>query len=381
MITRRDIARWWTRLLPFKGGCRVGLLILQCLILLNSCSEEQLDMTRPVEVTSYVSWFEEDVAVTRAWAPPTGYSKYDIGDKSIGICFTQNGKEPMKGQFFESSGKWRTNIEDIKAEDYYLYGYAPHSAGISCEISSTATPEDWSKFDKGAVMKLKNVPTITGNDMCVVIGAKEGPNKETDNGLRRGDFKYSASASQTGNFVFLLFDHIYAALNINIKVHGDYDELRTIKLKNISLRSISSGSPTKEKTDITVTLAANDGTSNPISSVSFAPNGADSEEYEVFKSSEGTTLTTGYQSFVSYFMPTGVTKFIMTSVYDIYDKKGNKVREDCKATNGLVLSELFDRFEEAEKIGTRYNINLTIQPTYLYMLSEPDLNNPTMTIN
>lgn len=359
----------------------MGLLILQCLILLNSCSEEQLDMTRPVEVTSYVSWFEEDVAVTRAWAPPTGYSKYDIGDKSIGICFTQNGEEPMMGQFFASSGKWRTNIEDIEAEDYYLYGYAPHSAGISCEISSTATPEDWSKFDKGAVMKLKNVPTITGNDMCVVIGAKEGPNKETDNGLRRGDFKYHASASQTGNFVFLLFDHIYAALNINIKVHGDYDELRTIKLKNISLRSISSGSPTKEKTDITVTLAANDGTSNPISSVSFDPNGADSEEYEVFKSSEGTTLTTGYQSFVSYFMPTGVTKFIMTSVYDIYDKKGNKVREDCKATNGLVLNELFDRFEEAEKIGTRYNINLTIQPTYLYMLSEPDLNNPTMTIN
>lgn len=356
----------------------MGLMGLMC----GSCSEEKIEPTmRTVEVTSYVSWFEENIAVTRAWAAPTGYTLYDTGDKSIGICFTQNGKEPMIGQFFASSGKWRTNIEDIVGEDYYLYGYAPHIAGMSCEISSSATPNDWTSFNTGAVMKLKNVPTVMGQDLCAVIGAKEGPNKDTDNSLRRGDFKYRASASETGNFVFLLFDHLYAALNINIRVHGTYDALRTIKLKKITLHSMSNDIPTKENTDITITLTANDGSSSPITSITYEPKGSDSEDQKVFSSSVGTELTTSYQSFVGHFMPTGVTKFLMTSVYDIYDKKGNKVREGCKATNAFVLSELFDRYEETKKIGTRYNINLTIQPTYLYVLSEPDLNNPILTVN
>jgi hypothetical protein len=30
--------------------------------------------------------------------------------------------------------------------------------------------------------------------------------------------------------------------------------------------------------------------------------------------------------------------------------------------------------------GKRYTVNLTIQPTYLYVLSDPDLDSPTVTV-
>ena len=63
-----------------------------------------------------------------------------------------------------------------------------------------------------------------------------------------------------------------------------------------------------------------------------------------------------------------------------YDKNGNLIRQDCKATNTMVLEDLL-REQTVTERGKRYTINMTIQPTYLYMLSEPDLNNPTVTIN
>jgi hypothetical protein len=31
--------------------------------------------------------------------------------------------------------------------------------------------------------------------------------------------------------------------------------------------------------------------------------------------------------------------------------------------------------------GWKYGINMTVVPTYLYMLSEPDLENPRMVVN
>ena len=75
----------------------------------------------------------------------------------------------------------------------------------------------------------------------------------------------------------------------------------------------------------------------------------------------------------------GVDKLILTSVYDVYDTKGNLVRENCKATNTLVLSDLFSE-QDVSRRGCRYNVSLTIQPTYLYVMSDPDLNDPTVVV-
>ena len=66
--------------------------------------------------------------------------------------------------------------------------------------------------------------------------------------------------------------------------------------------------------------------------------------------------------------------------YDVYDTHvttehpyGNLIREGCTATNKVKVSGMAP--------GVRKTLTLTVTPTYLYMLSDDDLNNPTIVIN
>ena len=90
--------------------------------------------------------------------------------------------------------------------------------------------------------------------------------------------------------------------------------------------------------------------------------------------------------FLGHFMPNSVSKLILTSVYDVYDTNitpehpnGNLIRKDSRATNTLSISQLFKGQTESVR-GWKYELMLTINPTYLYMMSDPDLNNPTVTV-
>jgi len=64
----------------------------------------------------------------------------------------------------------------------------------------------------------------------------------------------------------------------------------------------------------------------------------------------------------------------METHYDVYDKENNLIRENQSARNTLSLSDL--TLEQ----GKKYTITITVAPTYLYVLSDPDLDNPTFTL-
>ena len=356
------------------------------------------------EVASYVTWFDEVVSknrtqeankTNRAWAIPSGYVAYEDGVQPIGIAFTRDGEDPtigtgsaespksMIGTFFKIGDKWRTSVEDIQSNtDYQLYGYIPESPAIKFGITDLSGTN--AAYSTGAIMTLENVPTVMPHDLCVVIGAKEGDDKEHDNGLRRGDFGFRSSADVEGNYVFLLFDHLYAALRVRMTIHEDYTKLRKIKLKSLQLSTQAGEETTKKKTDITVKLEANDGSASPITEIAYDQPA----KYELIKgglefwsSEDGEELKSDvYTECLGHFMPSGITTLILTSVYDVYDRKGNLIRKDCKATNTIVLQELLTGQISTER-GKRYTINLIVKPTYLYMLSEPDLDNPTVKIN
>ena len=394
----------------------MGLMGLIGLIGLMGCSSEDEDTTvgergATMEVESVVTEFDEANEAnrsysTRAWLVPTGYSLYE-GEDPIAVFFTQDGKpagvgvSPNEEYFFKNSGGWRVSWKDLAAETYYLYGYMPHDNSITTTISSTATPNDNSAYSNGAVLTLRNMPTITDKDFCVMIGATNGKDYYRDNAdysvtsLARGNFMYAAQPTEAvgdtpkgSNYVYMLFDHLYAALRINIRVHGAYDALRTIKLKELKLKTCVGETPTKKKADATITLAKTTDGSDPIRSIVFTPVGNEEVDGTIYKDDEGTTLTTEFSSYISYFAAVGVSQFIIESTFDVYDKnpspghpEGNLVRENCKATNTIVLSQLISG-QTVTRRSARYTINLTIQPTYLHVMSEPDaddpnLNNPT----
>lgn len=393
---------------------------LMCLIsiitLFVSCSKSDdldggLDLNAPGValggLSGYSTYFEENMdlqmtrsgdASTRAWAIPSGYVEYEGGVQPIAIAFAETNMDKLKlmGHFYKREDKdlWLTNVEFETNHDYYLYGFIPNLPVIKYSITDRNPTWNDDEDDKtvpehdgyryGAIMSLEDVPTVMPNDLCVVIGAKHGTDKEHDSGLRRGDFSFRTSqGTDDKDYVFLLFDHLYAALSINMKVYADYDAIRTIKLKSLKLSTQVGETVSTDKTNITIRLHNTpDGSTSPFDAENgivyeSAGEPISSDGMEFWSDGDGEQLTTSSKQFIGHFMPNGITKLVLTSEYDVYDKDGNLIRQKCKATNTMVLQDLLtDQLETAR--GKRYTINMTIMPTYLYMLSDPDVKNPVV---
>lgn len=381
----------------------MGLMGLIGLMGLTGCSKDEAaepitERSAEVQLAGYVAGYEEAIRanrayeayepneaneanpITRGWIPPSGYSVYENSEHSISVFFTQTTAAGEERFFFTNSGKWKVSGEQIAAGTYYLYGYVPHDKSITTTVTHL---DNSSSYADGAVLTLNNVPTVSPADFCVMIGAKNGsasydPNADYSvTGLQRGDFTYVGTGSN--NYVFLLFDHLFSALRLRMKVLPDYNAERTIKLKELKLRTFANETPTKKKTTITITLTANNEANDPITNVLFTPYGEATEAGSMYISEDGFELTEDFQEFTGHFMPQGVDKVILESTYDVYDKKGNLVRPSCTASNTINLN-MFSGQSEALR-GRRYTVNLTINPTYLYVLSEPDLNSPDVTID
>ena len=378
---------------------------------------------------------------TRSWDPPTPYLLYDdlyesyrvdgteifyasLSESTIDVFFTQ-GNPPFKDEINPlkarlkyvtsdaSPFKWKLvlpkDIDPMTVPEgyYYIYGFVPSDAADDVSIDSILPPDGSGDYAEGAVMTIRGLQSIT-SDACVIIGAREGFSPDYDgeytdtdgdgeydsteprtNLLKPGDFKFKltnrakADDPAPTNYLFLLFDHLYSALNVGMKVDPIYNELRHIKLKELRLQAqTAEGIPTKNKTDITITLHHTADGSMPFtnSDITYSPvaDSGDSDG-QAFRSATGELLLSTTKWFVCDFMPENVAMLVLTSTYDVYDTKGNLIRKDSKATNTLLLRNIIGGFTTPER-GRIYNVEMTIKPTYLYQLSDPDLDNPTVVL-
>ena len=357
------------------------------------------------------------------WTPPASYITYEsiygtdgmfkdqknLVNKSVDafftkdVAFTTDSKNYQEGVFFyrKSDKKWHLNMEIASTGDYYLYGYIPKEDVGSATIAANPT------FSEGAVLTLHDLNTVTPSDVCVIVGAKEG---EANTSLvKTGDFKVYANAavkdpssatSPETNYIFLLFDHLYSALRFNFTVDAAYDALRTIKLRQLELRACNASytSYVTEHCDATVTLTANETGASPVVSVNFGtlstvpitdtnPDAGymtlytwDNIENTPADATHEVILQNGqYSRFLGCFTPGSGYYFQLRSTYDVYDKKGNLIRKGCRAVNKLNLLTIFGEYTQLQR-GQCYSLSIKVQPTYLYMLSEPDLDNPTLKI-
>ena len=379
----------------------MGLMGLIGLMGLMGCSEDYEPESRQrvtFEAMPCTTTFEEDKTAdtrewgnTRSWNPSSPYFAFDdavfaqqksLVNKSIGVFFTQDTGSPQEGTFYynDRNSEWNLSM-DIDGGDYYLYGYIPS------EDVDNATITGNSNYSSGAVLTLHGVKTVTPSDVCVIVGAKDGTGEETVTGLATGDFsvRVNATSGSTDNYIFLLFDHLYSALRFRFTVDTDYARLRTIKLRRLELIAYKDGSETrlKAKYNVAITLTANDTETSPIGSVAFTPDAssADLQMEPIFEGTEELSPTTP-SDFMGCFVPSGFRYFKLRSTYDVYDKATptpNLIREGCRAENAINLESIFGVSTTLER-GKRNVVNMTVQPTYLYVLSEPDLDNPTVTL-
>lgn len=328
-------------------------MIVMMSVMLGACSEDSeqtFDMLQLSEVTRAAS----DII--------------NAGEDHSPIqIFLMSGTAKTEGNFVYNpdANTWSSTI-GVKENNNYIYGFSPSyaAAGTISPIVSGAAD-----YSGGAVMTLDNLNAVGGDDLCVVVGVK-GATADASVTPDFGTFEFKKQG--TSNYVSLLLDHLYAAIEFKIKIGSKYNELRDICLKKMELQSA------KTVSQAVVTLTANTAGTNPLTDVKFtsSDNAQANTVYDYGTDASTTTgrqLTVGGTSFVSYCAPIkgieGNLKLVCT--YDVYNKKRTKVRENCVAENSLAgLSGL------TIARGKKSVINLTVEPTYLYQLSEDELDNP-----
>ena len=387
----------------------------------ESASKHEIPVMFSMSSALFDDWTEEQRATRRTeeWNPPTGYDLYEklyqgetyvnlpnLGRSTIDLFMTHDNAEgdakttenPLHARLRYSpsattDSKWKlvlpNNIEEdsVKQGNYYAYGFVPKDAADSATIAQLPGSSKWAD---GAVLTIKGLKTVA-TDPCFIIGASHGPNDYNDGELTAGDFQFRLSRESDPpiNYLYFLFDHLYSAFSISMRVNGTYHALRHIKLKAIYLQTETISGVTPSKANVTITLnnKDNEGKKPIVEDITYTPADNTPTDHQIFRDPAGYALTDEFSMFLGHFMPNSVSKLILTSVYDIYDTNtseeypdGNLIRKDCSATNTLLLSSLFNG-QAVSTRGWKYKVKLTINPTYLYVMSDPDLDNPTVVVN
>ena len=364
------------------------LMLLSAAVMFVACSEDSDSVERDTDMLQLVPYTSEMVesspATTRAVSLPTGYTEY-IGPNSIGVYTTTADEAPEKIRtFLYINNAWNSQVSVTNSTQYYIYGYMPVNDNIKCTISQRDTEND---FSKGAVLSFNDpahlLPPVMAEDFSVITGVLQvsSANPTESVNLTSGKFSYKGKASGS-NYVCLMLDHLYSCVRFNFQVDDNYSKLRTIVLKEVQLKTentLAYPLTVTMKADEAHTVTWGTGTSFTTDFVKLFPR---VNESEVQLPTVSNTDESKLVKVDGYFAPVAdvANSLILDCKYDVYDKKvtqdrpyGNLVRQNCEATNKLP--------NLVAGLNQRTTLTLTVNPTYLYVLSDPDLDNPTVVVN
>lgn len=354
------------------GKWSIGSVLMLCL-LLCACNEDSHDGQEEMDLlqlTSYTHPLEE--AGTRAMTVPEGYFPFEdvyhtqvASSISFGIFMVSDAPSDMELITYRGNDTWQSFVA-VKQQQYHLYGFIPAEAASSANIAYLDSYTR--RFEDGAILSINGLSAVSAADLCVVVGVKGAESADESVNLQLGQFSYMGKPKGK-NFAGLLLEHIYSAVDFKLKVDPVYYTLRRIKLKKMVLKTT-----TVSSVNATVIIQANQDA--PIQSLSWTPSGGSGNEVTLYEEGdEELFLTTEPQLIRGFMSPLVNNRLTIESEYDVYDTQGNLVRENCKAENylGSLISQDL-------KSGQKSVVTLTVNPTYLYVLSDPDLDNPTITV-
>ncbi len=312
---------------------------------------------REVQLKAYSSPFKEN----RVYAPsvPVGFSPF-TPDKAtamgIYMLLPADWADPEE-QIIRYTTKWRANFEVVPDKTYTVYGYMPKTGDMASELTKSTAD--------AATLTVTGIKPVTTDDVCIITGVED-----TDDGLQEGRFSWYwpiSEGEEEAYKIHILMDHLYAAAQFHLKVDAEYAMLRTIKLKTMTLSTNKGG------VNATVTLTHNETGASPISDVTYSASGSN-DAVVIFNDDEGTALDKTMPLVINaYFAPTLSSNLTLVSTYDVYDRKGNLICQNSTATNKLPDLDAYR--------GQRVQVNLTVNPSYVYVLSEEDLDNPTVKVD
>jgi len=275
----------------------------------------------------------------------------------------------QEGYFRYTTGSgWTSDLSVKEERQYYLYGYMPEGTAVTYAAPAGG------KYADGIDLSFSSLPAITDQDISVVIGVQrvDGASSEAPK-VTEGSFSY-LSGIWGKNYVNLLMGHIYAGLELNFKIDADYASVRTIHLKTVKLATDC------RHVNATVQLRNGKGIDQAV----FTEVSGSSKSDSINMLKEETVLDYHYTNtplkinkltycFPSIFEAEGANLSI-TTTYDVYDRTKNKNLGERTSTNKLRITAT------AINPGQKKTVIITVQPTYLYVLSDGDLDNPGTTV-
>lgn len=334
------------------------LTYMTLLLILTACSSSNDRLEEPQPGVQESKSNVTLVSFTRANRALAVEEEY----ASIGMFLV--GLNTQHGQFHyrQKDQRWHSNIEVTSGQSYRLYGYAPADA-VTAAISEESAA--------GVTMTFTQLPTVSSQDICFVVGVQHMTEANDTKDIKLGQFSFTG-AVQDHNFINLLMEHLYAGIKLQMTIDGDYALLRTIKIRKLELKS------TNSTAQAVVTLTSNTENTDPVQSVNYSSLSGTERIVTFFESTEGVALNATNTTTplaleaMCCFVPTLSSNLTLVTTYDVYDKKGNKIGERT-ASNKLP--------NMAANRGDCVTLTLKVSPTYLYVLSDPDLDNPTITVN
>mgnify|MGYP007101827434 CR=1 FL=1 len=253
---------------------------------------------------------------------------------------------------------WKSDATVEEGTTYHVFGYMPAQSVTSAAI----TPLN-GNFAYGAVLTLNGLPTMTTTDVCFVVAVKSGSGVSLVSDFEEWSYLYTGQEDDE-NSINMMFDHLYANLNLLFKAHSQSNPMRSIKLKKVVLSTTYAG-------QLNASITQPEGT-QPVTA--FTPTEEGSTVCTLLDDSDGITLNTVTPVSASIFVAPGTTGLTLTCTYDVYNEAGHIIRRNCSTVNALS--------EEKTSLGQGYktDLSLTVNPTYLYVLSDEDAPELELTI-
>jgi hypothetical protein len=342
---------------------------------LCACTEESGSWQEPkdlLRLTSYARPFEEGGAgQTRAvGSMPSGYEQFETVYPTVGssplsfglFLIPQATNVPSDKQLisYQGAGQWQSYVE-VKQIPYYLYGFYPDEAVGNASISMLEGAADYSE---GAQLTLSGLPSVSSEDLCVVVGVQNASSDESPWNLHLGRFSYEGKPVGQ-NYVGLLLAHLYAGVEFQLKVDETYHALRHIRLKKMVMETDLSS---MSMAGVSVEVHSNDLDQDPIVDDLAWSVQAGGNEAVLYDDATGMDLSPTPSSISGFMAPPVNSSLSMKCWFDVYDTSGHLVREGAYAENHLGT-----KVSASLKPGQKSVVNITIVPTYVYQLSEHDL--------
>lgn len=361
----------------------IYLLLPALVLLVAGCDpDDSLNDDRSYPLTVHTSTALP--AVTPSYAP-TRASTYTVATPADGTVlhlFMPNNESTEKKKhdkehiftYSTSETKWISSAKVKNGAKYDVFGFMPEAgvAGSSISYSSTVTP-----FTGTTTMTLSGIKAANAYDVCFVVGASNGTDAPTVG-------SYTYTGKDVGNHLYLKLDHLFAEIQFKFRINADYGDLRKIRLNKVTLKtaSISTVDVTIRHTaGQPVELASTDWT------LHTATGGSQTQIFPKTSDDDLILLTTDFQEIPGYLCPLAVGDdmgYAIEVEYDVFDAHcsdtdiengdATPIRANQKATNQWKNNTTF----HVER-GTKYTVNCTVNPTYLYQLTDTDLDSPVFT--